>query len=376
MATCGTGARPHICRVVNVLITGGAGFLGAHLAEALLAEGHHVTIFDNLSRPDATEAARVLNARFDATSRLSFLFRDVRQAGEVERAVEGMDAVFHAAGFESEESALLDPREDFSTRVSGTFNVLEAMRAHAPLAHLVLASSAAVYGPPPIVQGVATFAASERQPLAPDSPFASGAACAEKYALAYARAYGLRVSVFRLANVYGNEPAFASADGWLPRMVSAAHGRYAIAPPADPRWPVDLLHVEDVGQATLAAWENPAPCLGQVFNLGGGARNAPSLWEIAEQLGRMGGQLSLLPPIHNARPSFVLDCTRVRAALGWEPQVEWPDGLARVFSMVRGLPDPTASHPPGARLVNPGDGQLHPLESGVLVAWPRAEGQA
>ena len=376
MTTCGTAGCPHICRVVNVLITGGAGFLGAHLAEALLLEGHRVTIFDNLSRSDAADAARVLNARFDRTGRLSFVFRDVRHAREVERAVEGMDAVFHGAGFESEESALLDPREDFSTRVSGTFNLLEAMRCHAPLAHLVLASSAAVYGPPPIVRGVATFAASERQPLAPETPFASGAACAEKYALAYARAYGLRVTVFRLANVYGNEPAFASADGWLPRLVAAAHGGFAIAPPTDPRWPVDLLHVEDVGRVALAAWEDPAPCIGQVFNLGGGAHNAPSLWEIAEHLGSIGGRLSLLPPIHNARPSFVLDCTRIREALGWKPFIEWPDGLERVYAMAGGLPELDDVHPLGASLAGAGNQELPPLESGGLVAWPRAEGQA
>ena len=345
---------------MDVLVTGGAGFLGSRLADRLLALGHRVTIFDNLSSEGAEISARRLNTAHDATGRLTFVFRDVRDSREVERAVVGKDAIFHAAGLESEESALLDPREDFSVRVIGTFNVLEAMRARAPLAHLVLASSASVYGPPPLVDGRSTIAANERQATAPHDPYASGACCGEKYALAFTRAYGLRVTVLRLANVYGDATSPGHA-GWLARLIAAARGGYAVAPPSDPRWPVDLVDVSDVCSAAVAVWSASQQTVGHVFNVGGGAKAAPSLFEVAEFLGLLGGQLSFLPPIGNARPAFVLDSGRLTRVTGWEPSVGWRDGLSRLFS----TDDPQILE------------DRHPeSERQALVAWPRAEGLA
>lgn len=362
---------------MDVLITGGAGFLGASLAEALLAGGSRVTVFDNLSNPAAEAAARRLNARWDRTGRLTFVFRDVRDAAELERAVVGMDAVFHAAGNDGEETALLDPREDFSTRVSGTFNVLEAMRARAPLAHLILPSSASVYGVPPVINGCATIAANETQPLSPENPSASGSACAEKYALAYARAYGLRVTVLRLATVYGSDSRYAGGDGLVARLISAARQRFAIAPPSDPRWPIDLVHVDDVSEAALSLWASPDEANGQVFNVGGGARLAPSLFEIAEHLALLGGHLSLLPPIGSAHPAFVLDNSRLRGAVEWEPAVDWQEGISRLFAVT----DPLSRRDDAAdtdhfHSNDSWDGISHPLDSGAVVAWPRAEGLA
>lgn len=361
---------------MDILITGGAGFLGASLAEALLAGGSHVTVYDNLSSPAAEAAARRLNARWDSTGRLTFVFRDVRDAAEVERAVVGKHAIFHAAGNDGEEVALLDPREDFSTRVSGTFNVLEAMRARAPLAHLILPSSSAVYGMPPVINGCSTIAANESQPVSPENPFASGAACAEKYALAYSRAYGLRVTVLRLATVYGSDARYAEGDGLVARLVTAAHSRQAIAPPSDPRWPIDLVHVDDVSEAALSLWASPDSANGQIFNVGGGAPSAPSLFELAEHLSGLGGFLSLLPPIGNARPAFVLDNSRLRGAVEWEPAVEWQEGIARLFS----VSDPHARRDDAAAPEtfsnDSWDGISHPLDSGAVVAWPRAEGLA
>lgn len=346
---------------MDLLVTGGAGFLGAHLADRMLSLGARVTVFDNLSRPGAEDAARRLNARHDRTGRLSFVFRDVRDPAEVERVLPGHDAVFHAAGIESEESALLDPREDYSTRVTGTFNVLEAMRARSPLTHLIIPSSSAVYGTPPIIRGCATFAATEKQLLAPENPYASGSACAEKYAIAWSHAYGLKVSVLRLATVYGTDAVFAKEQGWVARLIAAGRGGFAVAPPADPRWPVDLVHVDDVCEAAIAAWRSPAASIGQAFNVGGGAKEAPSLFEIADLIAMLGGKLSLLPPIGNAKPAFVLDTHRMQRATGWTPDTGWKEGLTRLFHAT----DPMS--------VGPAPDES---EAKVLVAWPRAEGLA
>jgi CDP-paratose 2-epimerase len=345
---------------VDVLITGGAGFLGANLADQLLSLGHAVTVFDNLSAAGSAEAVRRLDKAHGASGLLTFVFRDVRDPAEVERAVVDRDAIFHAAGFASEEFSLLSPREDFTTRVSGSFNFLEAMRRFNPQAHLVLASSAAVYGLPPVLHGCMTFAADEKRAVRPETPFASGLACAEKYAGVYGKQYGLKLTVLRLASVYTSEPALEPEDSIVRRVVAAARGGAPLAPPVDPRWPIDLVHVDDVSRAVLFALAKREAAQGEVFNVGGGARSAPSVREMTQFLSMIGGKVALVPHLGEGRPSFVLDNSRLKNALGWQPSVTWQEGLTRMFSAWTGSPAE----------------QQDNTNHGGLIAWPRVEGQA
>ncbi len=347
---------------MDVLLTGGAGFLGASLANLLLGLGHQVTVLDNLSAPGSADSVRRLDKEHGNTGRLSFIFRDVRDAQEVERAVVGRDAIFHAAGFASEDASLLAPREDFSVRVTGAFNLLEAIRARNPYAHLVLASSAAVYGTPPVLHGCMTFAADEKRAANPETPFASGLESAEKYALVYGKQFGLKLTVLRLAHVYGSDPEREPDDSLVLRLVAAARQGASLAPPVDPRWPIDLVHVDDVALAVLYAWAKREPSFGETFNVGGGARLAPSVREIVQFLSMLGGTLSLIPPLGAGRPAFVLDNSRMKNVLGWRPSVTWQDGVSRLFS--------------AWSQANAGGSDSLRQDSGGLIAWPRVEGQA
>ncbi len=351
--------------IVNVLISGGAGFLGAHLAEGFLEEGHRVVVFDDLSRPGAERVARRLNDRFDSTALLSFVFRDVRDAGEVGRAVAGMDVVIHAAAAGTDEAVALDPTADFQIRVGGTLTLLEAIRTRAPEAHFVLPSSLAVYGAAPVIEQRLTIAADERFKALPHASAGASALSAEAYAHAYSKSHGVKTTVLRFATLYGAND-LVEDEGWVGRFISAATlGGTFTAPVALP-FPVDVVHIDDAVRAVLAVTSMSNVCAGQIFNVGGGARSAPSLRQVAARIEELGGTVRMSPPDPASRPSFVLDPRKLRSVTGWQPAVGWKEGLARAMGAMPS-PDPDDLWSPETADNN---------EPRPLVAFPRAEGLA
>lgn len=343
-----------------MLVTGGAGWVGARVSDALIGCGHRVVVFDDMSAPHAADNARWLDRRRNSTGLLSFVFRDVRDGAELERALGGIDAVLHGAAPERGANDALE----LAVRVHGTLAILGAIERRAPAAHLVVFSDSAVYGSPVMVRGgTAMFAAREAQVLAPESANGAAAACAEQYALAAARGAGAngmrRATALRLPEVYASDSLYAGSDAFPARLAAAAHSGGALASNSDPRWPYDLVHVSDVARAVLAILEKPDRSVGEVFNVGGGARKAPSVWDLMQHLGTVGGCGRLTPPLAGARPTPVLDITRIGRALSWEPALAWRDGMTLLFA---------AAPASEARIIEPG--------AQALVAWPRAEGLA
>lgn len=334
--------------------------VGARLCDALIEAGHRVVAYDDMSAPHAADNARWLDRRCNATGRLSFVFRDVRDPAEIERAIgEDVDAIVHAAA----PLAGADDPLELGVRVHGTLSLLHAIARRAPGAHLVLLSDSSVYGSPALIRGgAAMFAAREAQALTPIGSGAAAAACAEQYVLAAARGAGsygtCTATVLRMPVVYASDAVYAAGDGFPARLAAAARAGSPLAPIADPRWPFDLVHVDDVAKALLAVLAMPERSSGEVFNVGGGARNAPSVWDMTQHLASVGGRAQLLPPLAGPRPSPVLDVTRIGRVLEWEPGVAWREGLSKLFAV---------ASPPGGRIIE---------ASQALVAWPRAEGLA
>lgn len=345
---------------MNVLVAGGAGMVGARVCDALIGAGHRVVVFDDMSAPHAADNARWLDRRRNGTGRLSFVFRDVRDSAEIERAMGEVDAVVHAASpFPGADDSL-----ELGVRVHGTLALLHSIARRAPGTHLVLLSESGVYGSPALVRGgTAMFAAREAQVLTPAGSAAAAAACAEQYVLAAARGAGTygtcKATVLRLPAVYGSDAVYAASDAFLARLATAARAGSPLAPIADPRWPFDLVSVDDVAAALLAVLERPERSSGEAFNVGGGARHAPSVWEMTQHLASLGGRAQLLPPLAGARPSPVLDVTRIGRVLEWEPATAWREGLSSLFAVAT---------PTGGRIIE--------AASQALVAWPRAEGLA
>lgn len=351
---------------MRILIAGGSGTVGVRLADALLENGNQVLVYDDMSGIHSRSCARWLDRRRNASA-LSFVFRDLFDTNELERAMTGVDAVIHAAA----PPPGADAPAELSVRVSGTLALLSAMERRAPDAHLVLLSDATVYGCPALLRnGTAMFAAREAQILAPESNAAAAAASAEQYAFAAARSRQRKATVLRMPAVYASDALYAATDAWIARLVTAARAGAAVAPLADPRWPWDLVHADDVATAVQAVLLRPEVAAGEAFNVAGGARSAPSIWELVQHLGSIGGRARLLPPMAGQQPTPVLDLTRIQRMLGWEPRIAWRDGIAGLFASV-----PTEWAVESARSGSTGSGTL---EAGAqaLVAWPRAEGLA
>ncbi len=176
------------------LVTGGAGFIGSHIAGALLEQGASVRVLDNFSSGKRENLAAVTT---DANShRLEVLEGDLRDPAKVIEAVQGIDTIFHEAAFVSVAESMLKPQECFDVNVNGTSVLFEAARTSG-VQRVVIASSAAIYG------DANELPLTEDIPARPLSPYAASKSANETYAAMYTQAFGLEVVALRYFNVYG-----------------------------------------------------------------------------------------------------------------------------------------------------------------------------
>jgi UDP-glucose 4-epimerase len=212
-----------------VLVTGGLGFIGSHLVHRLAIAGARVRVLDSLL-PLGGGSPRNL----DATDRLvEVVVEDTRSRDVVDRTVTGIDHVFHLAGHGGFNALASDWYTEIDTACLGTLNVLESVRVRAPSAHVVFASSLAVYG------GSAAGPLAEEARTEPDSLFGVHKLAGEKYCGVYHRRYGVRATVARLATVFGPRQRLrGAANGTLPQALDAAlHGEaVGVGGGGEPPW--------------------------------------------------------------------------------------------------------------------------------------------
>jgi UDP-glucose 4-epimerase len=295
----------------RVLVTGGAGFLGSHMVDSLLAQGAHVTVFDNLQ-------SGTLDNLSQATEQILFLQADVRDYGALEAAMANQDTVFHFAANASVPRSVEDPVYDFDANARGTFNLCRAAHVHHPR-KVVLASSAAVYGEPQYVP------MDEKHPLEPLSPYGASKVAGEKVGMAFHRTFGLGLSVVRIFNSYGpRQPRYVIHD--LIRKLQRDSSRLEVL--GDGSQVRDYSHVSDTIRAFLLVGEL-GETDGQVYNAAGGqpisiselVRLVVELWdrgptEIVYTGRSWAGDIKCL----------IADTTRLRA-LGFEPQCDLRGGI-------------------------------------------------
>lgn len=332
----------------HVLVTGGAGFLGTNICDALAARGRYVVLFDNLSRPRVDENAQWLRARHPHNVRI--VTGDVRDAPSVAEAVKGASGVIHLAAQVAVTTSIVQPVEDFEINARGTLNLLEAVAKHAPDAPVLFASTNKVYGKligddgfhrageryvPADPKLSAGF--SEQTPLSFYSPYGCSKGVADQYVIDYARIFGLKTCVFRMSCLYGPHQYGNEDQGWLAHFLISAVLGQPISIYGDGYQVRDALYVEDAVAAYLLALDNIEQVSGRAFNLGGGPANAISLRELLRHLKEMTGQ----PPVvsyHPWRPGdqrwYVSDTSAIAQALGWQARVGVPQGLHKLAGWV------------------------------------------
>lgn len=342
------------------LITGGCGFVGSNLADALLTQGNEVVILDNLSRVGSRENLKWLRSRHGNEWR--FVEADVRDAENVTALIKELkpSSIAHLAGQVAMTTSLENPRMDFEINVGGSLNVLEAVRLYSPETIILYSSTNKVYGDLEWVK----YKEEETRYVAPDypngfdeniplsfhSPYGCSKGSADQYMLDYARMFGLRTVVFRHSSMYGGRQFSTYDQGWIGWFCQKAlETKQAQEEGAEP--PVftisgngkqvrDVLHADDVIQLYMAAVGNIEHCAGEAFNIGSGMRNSLSLLELFALLEKLIGTETNYQKIawrESDQKIFVADINRVSSVLAWKPKVSPANGITKMLEWIESM---------------------------------------
>lgn len=312
---------------MRILVTGGAGFIGSHTVEALLARDLAVTVYDDFS----TGKRENLPQNSAKSARLDVIKGDVRDYADVVRAMTGCDAVLHLAAVVSVPLSIQRPHFTHEVNATGTLNVLEAAR-HLGIDRVVTASSAAVYGVP---QQLPLPESAMVQAL---SPYAAQKWLAEAYSRSYAELHGMNPVCLRYFNVFGPRQDPASPySGVLSRFIGALVAGEGVTIHGDGQQTRDFVFVEDVARANVAALLAPEQAPGAVFNVGTGhAITVTRAYEaIATALGGA-PQPAYGPARAGDVPHSRAEVSAAREALGFEAEVGFEEGLQATVDWARG----------------------------------------
>ncbi len=310
--------------VQRFLVTGGAGFIGSHLAEALVARGHEVRVLDNLSTGKEANMAGFRD-------RIEFVHGNVADPELVGGLVEGVDCVFHQAALASVPRSVERPLDTHEACVTGTVVLLDAAR-RAGVRRLVYAGSSSAYGDQP------TSSKRESDLPLPISPYGAAKLCGESYCRAFTATYGFETVVLRYFNVFGpRQDPDSPYSAVIPLFITAMlRGRQPVVY-GDGLQSRDFTYVDNVVQANLLAAEAEGVA-GGVLNIANG--RSTDLLTLLEVLNRLLGT-EIEPRFDPPRPGDVreslADITRARHLLGYRPQVDFEEGLRRSIDYYRQL---------------------------------------
>jgi CDP-paratose 2-epimerase len=328
----------------NILITGGAGFIGSNTAAHYLEQGARVTVFDNFKRYGTESNVRWLQDTYG--SGLTILRGDVRAPDAAfQRAVEEADVVFHLAAQVAVTTSVTDPATDFAINAMGTFNVLEAVRASSSKPILIYASTNKVYGKMADVGVVdrgtryeydgLPFGAGEDRPLDFYSPYGCSKGCGDQYVIDYARMYGLRTVAFRQSCIYGPRQFGLEDQGWVAWFAIRALQDKPVTIYGDGKQVRDVLHVEDLIAGYASAIAHIDHTAGRAYNIGGGPAFTLSLLETIDLLETHFGR-RLVYTHDDWRPGdqkvFVADIRRATEEFHWAPAIAPADGVGKLVT--------------------------------------------
>jgi UDP-N-acetylglucosamine/UDP-N-acetyl-alpha-D-glucosaminouronate 4-epimerase len=302
------------------LVTGGAGFIGSHIATRLVELERPVRVVDNLSTGSRANLAHL-------AGRIEFLEGDLREERTCARAVEGVEIAFHVAALPSVPRSLADPWGSHDANVNATVRLLQAART-AGVRRVVFSSSSSVYGDTPALPKT-----EDAEPL-PRSPYAASKLAAEQYVLAYARAGLVEGVALRYFNVFGPRQSPGSPyAAVVPLFLRAAAAGRPAAVFGDGSQTRDFTYVDNVVEANLLAAAAPAErASGHPVNVGAGERTSINqLLELVEEVtGRPVARESRPPRGGDVRDSLA-GLQRAADRLGYRPRVRLLDGLRRTW---------------------------------------------
>lgn len=333
-----------------VVVTGGAGFIGGHLCDALVSLGAIVTVLDDLSNSTLEHLAGLIELE---PQRVRFVHGSILDDDAVAEAMSGdwitsgggsgsgggaggaggVGTVFHLAAIGSVPRSIKYPQRSWSVNATGTVRVLEAAR-NAGAERVVMASSSSVYGDDPVQPR------RESMNSRPLSPYAASKLAAEAAGLAWAKSYGLSVASLRYFNVFGPRQ---SADSGYAAVIPAFAKKLSQGEPpviyGDGTQSRDFTFVDDTVLATLEAGACKKPLAGEAFNVGTG--RATTIRELASLMAQRSGQAGVVPVLEAARDGevkeSVADWSKAGETLGYQPHTRLEDGLDQTLRWHKAL---------------------------------------
>ena len=306
----------------RILLTGGAGFIGSHLVDRLLAEGFEVTVIDNLDRGVLENIAH-----HRSREEFHFIKGDIRDFNLVKETMKDVDAVFHEAALASVTLSVQNPILTNDINVAGTLNLLK-VSSGLGVKRFIYASSAAVYGdtPSPL----------KREDMTPNptSPYGVSKLAAENYVKVFHKLYGLETVSLRYFNVYGPRQRFDIQSAYGGATTIFTNRLLKNMPPiiyGDGEQTRDFVYIQDVVEANMLALNNKN-AVGEVFNIATGT-NA-SVNQVANTLKEIMNKERLKTIHTDPRPSDIrhgyADITKAKRVLGFHPKVSFKEGLVKL----------------------------------------------
>jgi len=305
---------------LKVLVTGGAGFIGSHLVDKLMAEGYEVAVLDDLSTGKSENISQ-----HDSDSKFSFVRGDITSKEDVQKSLEGVDAVVHEAALTSVPLSIEKPELVNKVNVEGTKTLLEES-ASAGVKRFVYASSCAVYGE------VNELPIHEDAALKPMSPYGESKLAAEAQCKSFYDERGLETVCLRYFNVYGPRQTFGPYAGVILHFLERLKANKPPIIHGDGEQTRDFVYVNDVVRGSLLALTRKEAA-GQVINIGTGA--ATSINQLCGAVLKITGRTDLEPVHEEARPGDIrrsrADLSKAEEILGYQPRVPLEEGLRELI---------------------------------------------
>jgi UDP-glucose 4-epimerase len=299
------------------VVSGGAGFIGSHLVDALLGAGRRVRVLDNFA------CGRISNLQHHQDNRdLEVITGDIGDKDVVSRALRGADRVFHLAALADIVPSIREPRSYFETNVDGTFNILEAAREH-EIRRFVYSASSSCYGLPN------KFPTSEDSSVSPQYPYALTKYLGEELVMHWAACYDFPAISLRLFNVFGprhrTTGSYGAVFGVFLAQILAGKPLTVVGDGEQKR---DFTYVSDVVSAFVAAANSDKT--GEIYNVGSG--ECQSVNRLVDALGA--SETVQLPKRPGEPDMTFADITKIREELDWRPQVSFEDGVQRIMQHI------------------------------------------
>jgi len=298
------------------LVTGGAGFIGSHLAERLAYEGHDIVILDNLS------TGRKDNLKdLSQQSKIEIVNVDIADFSEIQQYFKNVDWVFHLAALADIVPSIVHPMPYHHSNVDGTISVLEAARK-ANVKRFIYAASSSCYGIPDV------YPTPETAPIRPMYPYALTKNVGEQYVLHWNQLYNLPCVSLRLFNVYGPRARTTGTYGAVFGVFLAqklAGKPFTVV--GDGTQTRDFTYVTDVADAFVKAAESDIT--GEVFNVGSGGT-----YSVNELVGYLGGTVEYIPKRPGEPDCTFADISKITHLLGWAPKMSFKNGVKKILEHI------------------------------------------